>query len=80
MMNNNLKLLRESQGITVRDLAERALVTEGTVRQIESNGPLTHLADAYAISSVLGVSVYDVWPCEIDLEIKTVTIRQVIKE
>lgn len=80
MMSNNLKLLRESQGITVRDLSDRSNVPQGFIKQMESDDGAVSLKEAYAISAVLGLNVYDIWPFNLAVEVKHVTIRQVIKE
>lgn len=79
MMKNKLKELRESQGISVRDLSERSNVPQGFIKQMESDDGNVSLKEAYAISAVLGCNVYDIWPFNLDVEVKHVTIRQVIK-
>ena len=76
-MQNNLKEIRESADISIRDLHERAGVAQGMIRQIESGGDIISLRDAYAISEVLGVTVYDVWPMMLKVETKEVVVRQV---
>lgn len=78
-MKNNLKEIRESSGVSVRDLHERAGVAQGMIRQMESGGDIVSLRDAYAIAAVLGTDVYKIWPDCLKVETKTVTVRTVVE-
>lgn len=79
IMKNNLKEIRESAGVSVRDLHERAGVAQGMIRQMESGGDIVSLCDAYAIAAVLGTDVYTIWPDCLRVETKTVTVRTVVE-
>lgn len=78
-MKNNLKEIRESLDVSVRDLHERAGVAQGMIRQMESGGDIVSLRDAYAIAAVLGCEVTDIWPMTLVVETKTVTVRTVVE-
>lgn len=78
-MKNNLKEIRESNGVSVRDLHERANVAQGMIRQMESGGDIVSLRDAYAIAAVFALPVTDIWPDTLVVETKTVTVRTVVE-
>lgn len=78
-MKNNLKEIRESAGVSVRDLHERSGVAQGMIRQMESGGDIVTLRDAYAIAAVLGTDIQDIWPMSLKVETKEVTIRTVVE-
>lgn len=78
-MKNNLKEIRESLDVSVRDLQERSGVTSGMIMQMEKQSGNVSLRDAYAIAAVLGTDVQDIWPMSLKVETKEVIIRTVVE-
>lgn len=79
-MKNNLKEIRESAGVSIRDLHERAGVPMGVIKQMETGArAIVTLRDAYAIAAVLGTDIQDIWPMSLKVETKEVTIRTVVE-
>jgi len=81
-MDNNLKALRKTNNLTLRELAEASSTSASYLHQLEGEYGNASLEIAYRIACVLGVSVYDIWPDTTEIVEETVTVRRValIKE
>ena len=60
-MINNLKKIRLENGHSMRALASLCGITPTAIHGIEL-GSAPRLSTAYAISTGLGVTVYEIWP------------------
>ena len=75
---NNLKKMRENTGLTLQQLADSSGSTKSYIWELEKNPSKNPgIKTAYRIAAVLGVSVYDIWPDETEIEVETVEIRRV---
>ncbi|MBL3708422.1 helix-turn-helix domain-containing protein [Enterococcus faecium] len=62
LITNNLRKARKEQGISQERLALRSGISKQTIALIEKGDRLPSLKTAYAISSALRVSIYDIFP------------------
>lgn len=62
VITNNLRKARKEQGISQERLALRSGISKQTIALIEKGDRLPSLKTAYAISSALRVSIYDIFP------------------
>lgn len=62
VVTNNLRKIRKNQGMSQERLALRSGISKQTIILIEKGDRLPSLKTAYAISSALRVSIYDIFP------------------
>ena len=61
-ITNNLCKIRKNRGMSQERLALRSGISKQTIILIEKGNRLPSLKTAYAISSALRVSIYDIFP------------------
>lgn len=61
-VTNNLRKIRKDQGMSQKRLALRSGISKQTIVLIEKGDRLPSLKTAYAISSALRTSIYDIFP------------------
>lgn len=72
---SNLRKIRNERGYTLQKLGDLCGVAKPSLWSIENKHSNPTLRTAYRISTVLGVTVYDIWPNETTVEeIKNTTI------
>ena len=76
-MENNLKEARQNAKLSLRKLGEMAGCSYAHLHLLETNESNPTLRLAYAVSKVLGLSVYDIWPDTTEIVEETITIRRV---
>ena len=59
---NNLRAMREHQGVRRCDLVENAGVDANNVTRLERGMYYPKLATAYRLAAALGVAVETIWP------------------
>lgn len=64
----HLRELRETAGLTIRELAKKCGVSEGRVQTIESRLPDLGVATALVIAAALGVKVEDIWTAALEFD------------
>lgn len=62
VVTNNLRKIRKNQGMSQERLALRSGISKQTIILIEKGDRLPSLKTAYAISSALRISIYDIFP------------------
>jgi len=77
-MKNNLKELREKAEMSMAALGDATGVTAGAICHLEKGKRSPNLKTAYRLSSLLGKSVYDIWPDTTEIIEETVTIRRCV--
>ena len=58
-LNNNIKYLRNTKGISQQGLADKVGIDRSTVSRIENNEIETTIDNAIKIADALGVTLYD---------------------
>lgn len=71
-MKNNIKTIREAQGLSVNDLATACNLSPCTILNLESGVTAPNLRTAYGISKILGKNIYHIWPNEMKVVTKSV--------
>ena len=62
VIKNNLRTIREEQGVTIDNLSDFSTVSRTTIHKIETDNLSPNLTDVYRISAILGCDVADIWP------------------
>jgi len=79
-VKNNLKKYRKKAGFTHQKLADECGLSKSHVWEIEvkqTSSPT--LKTAYAISAILGVTVFDIWPNTVEIVEEIITVRRIKK-
>jgi len=76
-MKNNLEKLRKFSGLSLQDLADMYGGTKSHCWTLEQGKSSPTLKTAYAISNILNVNVYDIWPDNTEIIEETIVIRRV---
>jgi len=74
---NNLKYLRKKAGYSLQALGDLCCRSKGQMWELERTTANPTLKTAYAISKVLGVDVYAIWPNTVEIVEETITVRRV---
>ena len=69
---NNLKKFRKKKGYSLQALADICGTSKSNLHSLEK-GSEPRIFTAYALSSALGVTVYDIWPNNFKAVEETVT-------
>ncbi len=78
-MRSNLRDLRIDANLTLKELADLSGLSKGQISQLETGVANPRLNTAYAISTVLGVSITDIWPNDLKVEETTITVRRLVR-
>ena len=77
-MKGNLKEFRIEAGLTLQGLGDMCGITKSHMHDLEKeDGSAPKITTAYAISKVLGKSVYDVWPDTTEIIEETIIVRRI---
>ena len=77
-MENNLSKFRKQAGLSLQGLSDICKVAKSHIHALEKqNGSSPTLSTAYAISSVLDKTVYEIWPNTIEIVEETITVRKI---
>jgi len=74
---NHLKQFRKEAGFSYRDFGVMCSISHNAIALLEKEETWPRLKTAYAISNILGKSVYDIWPDQTKTE-EVVILRVVI--
>ena len=77
MMKNNLQLFRKNSKLTLQGLGDICGLSKAHIHALENGTSCPRLTTAYAISSVFGATVYDIWPNEVEIVEETITVRRI---
>lgn len=77
-MQNNLKTFRQEAGLTLQGLSDICGISKAHIHDLEKEaGSCPKLSTAYAISNVLGKTVYEVFPDKTEIIEETVIVRRI---
>ena len=77
-MQNNLTRFRISEGLSLQGLSDICGVTKSHIHTLEKQDASSPtLATAYAISSVLDKTVYEIWPNTVEIVEQTILVRRI---
>ena len=79
-MKNNLKKHRQKAGLSLQALGDLCGRSKAQIHQIENYASAPRLDTAYLLATVLGVSVYDIWPNTIKVVEETITVRRAVMQ
>jgi transcriptional regulator with XRE-family HTH domain len=74
---NNLRDLRASLKLSVKDLAERTGIPVPTIKYLERSHSNPTLRLAYRVAAVLGLTVMDIWPDPNEVAEEVITVRRI---
>jgi len=77
MRKNNLKIIRKKLNTPAKKLAELSGVSSSLICYYEKGEREPLLSTAYKIAAVLDVTVYEIWPPNIEIIEQTITIRKI---
>lgn len=77
---NNIKEIRTCKGYTIQELADMAGLSKAYIWGLENKNNSPTIRVAYAISAVLDMDVYDVFPDENEYEDSVIKHRKVVKK
>jgi DNA-binding XRE family transcriptional regulator len=77
---NRLKFFRTKEGMTLESLARATRVSKGHIHSVEAGRSTPSIEVAYKIAKVLGMTVYEIWGDETEVEETTITIRRIVEQ
>ena len=77
-MKSNLQKIRKEAKLTLQGLGDICGVTKSHLHDLEKEtGSSPKISTAYAISNVLGKTVYEIWPDTTEIIEETITVRRI---
>ena len=74
---NNLKSIRESKKLSLEELGSAIGSGKSQIFDLEKQSSNPTIKTAYKIARVLDVSIYEIWPNEIEVVEETITVRRI---
>ena len=77
-MKNNLTKFRKAANLSLQGLSDICGVSKPHLHDLEKEtGSCPKLSTAYGISSVLGKTVYEIWPDTTEIIEETIIVRRI---